>query len=208
MINEAVLKQKNVYDYIVDRHGTENEYAKDMSNYVVNDTFKAYNSLALIFRYIVQERQSLAGLKLFTSVLYNTKTFRECFQDTSIRQIVYSDSNVNYFLSKTIEVLNYYLTSSATPNIVFSVQNNNTILSQIALNSLSPLTNTTEFYSQLCSFFKFKLKNDGSGNLYIQTDTGRYYFVFEKNHFEVYDSDGVILFCVNTECLYLCYIFV
>lgn len=208
MINEAVLKQKNVYDYIVDRHGTESEYAKDMSNYVVNDTFKSYNSLALFFKYITQERQSFAGIKLFTSVLYGIKTFRTCFQDTSIRQIVLTDSNVNYFLSKTIEFLNYYLSSSATSSIIFSIQNSHTIVSQILLNSLSPLTNTNEFYLKLCSFLKNKLKTDNTGCLYLQSETGKYYFVFEERCFEVYDSEGLLLFCVSSEYLYLCYIFV
>ena len=37
-INEAVLKQKSVYDKVIDKLGTEEEYSNDLAKYIKNIT--------------------------------------------------------------------------------------------------------------------------------------------------------------------------
>lgn len=211
-INEAVLKQKTVYDKVIDKLGTEEEYSNDLAKYIISDTYKSYNSLSTALKYIFQERNSLSSLKLLSSVFFNITVFRESFQDSALSCVVNKNSDLNYF----VDTLNLNLKSNLDANnnsfINFSIQNKNTAISQIKLESLIKISSEEIFYI----FYKYissKLKNE-QNRLYIQTTYGKYYIYIDykessyHNWISVYDSDGHILLCINTDFVYLFYKFI
>ena len=111
-INEAVLKQKTVYDKVIDKLGTEEEYSNDLAKYIISDTYKSYNSLSTALKYIFQERNSLSSLKLLSSVFFNITVFRESFQDSALSCVVNKNSDLNYF----VDTLNLNLKSNLEAN--------------------------------------------------------------------------------------------
>lgn len=80
-LNEAMLKQKTPYDFIVDRIGTEKEYAEDIASYLIDDSIRNSQMLFIALKYIFQNRQLYTATKLIYNVLKSTSLFKSCFQD-------------------------------------------------------------------------------------------------------------------------------
>lgn len=96
LINEAMLKQKTTYDKLVDRIGTEKEYAFDVASYLIDDAIKNSQMLFIALKYMFQNRQIYTVIKLIYNVLKSTSIFKSCFQDDVLKSSILLLSN-NYF---------------------------------------------------------------------------------------------------------------
>ena len=79
MLSESMLRQKTFYDKLVDRFGTEHEFAEDIVNYISNDALRCWQMFHIALKYISQNRNFYTANALIVNSLNSSAEFENSF---------------------------------------------------------------------------------------------------------------------------------